>query len=73
MEENLSVPLAFVALLHLVNENNLCLTSQLDLTDFAIHQEWTSESKKISSSVFWKPRTIGRKDFEKICCSFGSN
>ena len=39
MEENLSAPLAFVALLHLANDKNLCLTSQPDLTDFAIHQD----------------------------------
>ena len=42
MEKNLSAPLAFEALLHLAKEKNLCLTSQPDLTDFAIHQEWTS-------------------------------
>ena len=38
MAQNLSVPLAFVALLHLCNENNLALKSRLDLTDFTIRQ-----------------------------------
>ena len=38
MSENLSVPLAFVALLHLCNENNLALQSRVDLTDFVIRQ-----------------------------------
>jgi condensin complex subunit 2 len=38
MAENLSVPLAFVALLHLCNENNLSLESRPDLTDFSIRQ-----------------------------------
>jgi hypothetical protein len=38
MAENLSVPLAFVALLHLCNENNLALQTKPDLTDFLIRQ-----------------------------------
>ncbi len=38
MAENLSVPLAFVALLHLCNENNLALESIADLSDFKIRQ-----------------------------------
>ena len=38
MAENLSVPLAFVALLHLCNENNLALESLADLSDFKIRQ-----------------------------------
>lgn len=38
MTENLSVPLAFVALLHLCNENNLALKSMPDFSDFTIKQ-----------------------------------
>ncbi len=38
MAENLSVSLAFVALLHLCNENNLALQSKPDLSDFTIRQ-----------------------------------
>jgi len=38
MAENLSVSLAFVALLHLCNENNLSLTSMPDFSDFGIYQ-----------------------------------
>ena len=38
MAENLSVPLAFVALLHLCNENNLALQTKPDLSDFTIRQ-----------------------------------
>ena len=38
MVENLSVPLAFVALLHLCNENNLALENVADFSDFKIQQ-----------------------------------
>ena len=38
MKENLSVPLAFVALLHLCNERTLALDGAPDLTDFSIAQ-----------------------------------
>ena len=38
MKENLSVPLAFVALLHLCNEQNLALESVADFSDFKIQQ-----------------------------------
>ena len=38
MVENLSVPLAFVALLHLCNERNLALESTPDFSDFNIAQ-----------------------------------
>ena len=38
MVENLSVPLAFVALLHLCNERNLALESAPDFSDFTICQ-----------------------------------
>ena len=38
MLENLSVPLAFVALLHLCNENNLALENVADFSDFKIQQ-----------------------------------
>ncbi|XP_074599350.1 non-SMC condensin I complex subunit H [Brevipalpus obovatus] len=36
MAKNLSVPIAFVALLHLTNEKNLMLESRTDLSDFII-------------------------------------
>merc|ERR1712066_596340 len=36
MSENLSVPLAFIALLHLCNEENLSLTSKDEMDDFSI-------------------------------------
>jgi len=36
MSENLSVPLAFIALLHLCNEQNLALTPSDDMEDFTI-------------------------------------
>ena len=36
MSENLSVPLAFIALLHLCNEKNLSLTPSEDMEDFSI-------------------------------------
>ncbi|XP_076034678.1 non-SMC condensin I complex subunit H [Oratosquilla oratoria] len=39
MSENLSVPLAFIALLHLTNERSLKLMSSPDLTDFRIGQD----------------------------------
>jgi len=38
MLENLSVPLAFVALLHLCNENNLSLENVADFSNFKIQQ-----------------------------------
>uniref|UniRef100_A0A1Y1LM91 Condensin complex subunit 2 n=1 Tax=Photinus pyralis TaxID=7054 RepID=A0A1Y1LM91_PHOPY len=38
MRQELSCPLAFVALLHLANEQNLQFQGQLDLTDFLIRQ-----------------------------------
>ena len=38
MLENLSVPLAFVALLHLCNENNLALENVADFSNFKIQQ-----------------------------------
>ena len=38
MVENLSMPLAFVALLHLCNEKSLALESVEDLSDFIISQ-----------------------------------
>lgn len=38
MSENLSVPLAFAALLHLANEHNLKLCTRKDLKDFTIMQ-----------------------------------
>jgi condensin complex subunit 2 len=38
MLENLSVPLAFVALLHLCNENNLALENVPDFSNFKIQQ-----------------------------------
>ena len=38
MKENLSVPLAFVALLHLCNEQNLALGNVADFSDFKIQQ-----------------------------------
>ena len=38
MVENLSVPLAFVALLHLCNERNLALESMPDFSNFTIRQ-----------------------------------
>ena len=38
MMENLSVPLAFVALLHLCNEHSLALENVPDFTDFKIQQ-----------------------------------
>ena len=38
MLENLSVPLAFVALLHLCNENNLALENVSDFADLKIQQ-----------------------------------
>ena len=40
MVENLSVPLAFVALLHLCNEKSLALESVPDFSDFKIAQGW---------------------------------
>jgi len=39
MVENLSVPLAFVALLHLCNEKSLALEGQEDFSDFTIRQD----------------------------------
>ena len=40
MAENLSVPLAFIALLHLANEHNLKIQSIAnDLGDFVINQD----------------------------------
>ncbi|KAL2092459.1 hypothetical protein ACEWY4_012257 [Coilia grayii] len=39
MASNLSVPLAFVALLHLANENNLSLQKVDDMTDIIIKQD----------------------------------
>lgn len=39
MATNLSVPIAFVTLLHLVNERNLCLVGREDLEDFSIQKE----------------------------------
>lgn len=38
MQQELSCPLAFVALLHLCNEQNLQLTGRSDLRDFTIEQ-----------------------------------
>ncbi|CAL4118565.1 unnamed protein product [Meganyctiphanes norvegica] len=38
MGENLSVPLAFIALLHLCNEHSLKLTGREDMTDFTVMQ-----------------------------------
>ena len=38
MKENLSVPLAFVALLHLCNERTLALDGATDFSDFSIAQ-----------------------------------
>ncbi|XP_016159097.1 PREDICTED: condensin complex subunit 2 isoform X2 [Ficedula albicollis] len=38
MATNLSVPLAFVCLLHLANEKNLCLESTKDLSDVLVKQ-----------------------------------
>ena len=38
MSENLSVPLAFVALLHLCNERNLALSGVSDFSDFCVRQ-----------------------------------
>ena len=40
MSENLSVPLAFVALLHLCNERCLALSGVSDFSDFNIRQGW---------------------------------
>ena len=40
MSENLSVPLAFVALLHLCNERCLALSGVSDFSDFNIQQGW---------------------------------
>ena len=39
MSENLSVPLAFIAVLHLANEHNLKLQSLEELGDFSIMQD----------------------------------
>ncbi|KAF5270534.1 hypothetical protein FQR65_LT05432 [Abscondita terminalis] len=39
MREELSCPLAFVALLHLANEQNLLINGQPDLSDFAVSQQ----------------------------------
>ncbi|XP_023233569.1 condensin complex subunit 2-like [Centruroides sculpturatus] len=39
MINNLSVPIAFVSLLHLVNEQNLALEGHSDLCDFIIYQQ----------------------------------
>lgn len=39
MSENLSVPLAFIALLHLANEHNLKLKDGGDLMNFTIMQD----------------------------------
>ncbi|KAK4874775.1 hypothetical protein RN001_014135 [Aquatica leii] len=41
MQDELSCPLAFVALLHLANEQNLQFEGQPDFTDFAIRQQKT--------------------------------
>lgn len=38
MTDNLSVPLAFIALLHLCNEHSLQLTGREDMTDFTVKQ-----------------------------------
>jgi len=38
MSENLSVPLAFVALLHLCNERCLALAGLPDFSDFSVRQ-----------------------------------
>ena len=40
MSENLSVPLAFVALLHLCNERCLALVGLPDFSDFSVRQGW---------------------------------
>lgn len=39
MRDELSYPMAVIALLHLVNEHNLKLTAQKDLADFTIEQD----------------------------------
>ena len=40
MTESLSVPLAFIGLLHLANERSLKLSSLGELEDFIISQGW---------------------------------